>query len=104
MTKKEYTESHTGSNLVILEANWASSSHPLPMKPITQHITTNVVVMKKHPIFSETFNFAVCQSQKAKVIQYVKIEERRGPNTWAPTSPDLLPHNFFLSAYTVGRT
>jgi len=31
-------------------------------------------------------------------------EKRRGPNTWPPISPDLIPHNFFLSAFTVGRT
>jgi hypothetical protein len=42
--------------------------------------------------------------KKAKVFQYVMTEERRGPNTWPPISPDLIPHNFFLSAFTVGRT
>jgi len=31
-------------------------------------------------------------------------EERRGPNTWPPVSPHLIPHNFFLSAFTDERT
>jgi hypothetical protein len=31
-------------------------------------------------------------------------ELKRGPNTWPPVSPDLILHNFFLPAFTVGRT
>jgi len=61
--------------------------------------------MGQHSIFSETYTFVFFQSQKGKSYPTCHDRGKERPKCLAPpVSSDLIPHNFFLSAFTVGRT
>jgi len=74
------------------------------MKPVTQYITINVAGMGQNSIFSETYNFVFFQSQKGKSYPICHDRGKERTKYLAPSITRSHIHNFFLSAFTAGRT
>ena len=104
--KKKYTESHTGSNLVILEAKWLGL-----IFPSTSYEACQIAYHNQCCCNEKTFhllrNFQLClltTTKRQKLSNMSWQGKGEAQTLGCQYHPISYPHNFFLSAFTVWRT